>query len=124
MAGAAQSTGRGLPGPWHKVVTVTEAVELHVPDPADAGRGRPWFVLPESPGGLGDPEVWIDEAALEHVLRVMYSGPAYIGATVRVGRKQAGRDDPRGVTYVVAVRRTGPGAVNLGRPYYVLQWPD
>lgn len=94
----------------------------HLPDPGDPGRSRPWFVLPESPGGLGDPQVWVDEAMLEHLACGASRDGGLLGARVCIGHRWTGRDDA--VCYVAVLRRTGPGTVNLGRPYYVLQWPD
>lgn len=95
---------------------------------------RPWWVADESPGGLGGPEVWADEAALD-----MYGrGDAAPAVTVAGGRDY---DDPSGnwwagavirfnqhpgitvpVVYVVSCRRWSQA--NSGRPYYVLKRPD
>lgn len=101
---------------------------LHVSDPA-----WPWWIPDEAPGGLGSPELWMDEAALD-----MYGqGDAAPAVTVRPepGRQQAavswigaivlfsthpGPEYP--VLYVVESRQTSPA--NASRPYYVLKRPD
>ena len=92
-----------------------------------------WWIPDESPGGLGDPEIWIDEAALDMYAR----GDAEPAVTVT---PPAGRDPritsragavirfnqypgmPAPVVYVIAVRRWS--RANGGRPYYVCKWPD
>ena len=86
------------------------------------------FIADESPGGLGSAEVWIDESAMDAYGRgdtalavkvVGGSSASWLGATVEFTECPG---SARPVTYVVTARRTGPGAVNLGRPYYVLRW--
>lgn len=90
-----------------------------------------WWVADESPGGLGDHEVWVDESAIDMIGRgdsapaivlsqAAGAGPAdWIGATVWVNRHPA-LDVP--VVYKILCRRWSQA--NAGRPYYVLAWPD
>jgi hypothetical protein len=87
-----------------------------------------WFVPDESPGALGEREVWIDEAALDMYARgdaepavTVRPGeyPGLIGAVVRFG-EYPGLDAP--VVYRILCRRWSQA--NDGRPYYVLAWPD
>lgn len=90
-----------------------------------AGWREAWWIPDESPGGLGDPEVWIDAQALDHhggmhpplirdVLKGNGGGP-WIGQLIRFGRYPgtAAAD----VTYMVVARRHSQA--NGGRPYYV-----
>lgn len=87
-----------------------------------------WFVPDESPGELGEREVWIDGAALDMYARgdaepavTVRPGrePGLIGASVRFG-DYPGLAAP--VVYTVISRRWSQA--NVGRPYYVLAWPD
>lgn len=98
------------------------------------GAHGPWWIPDESPGKLGDPEIWVDESAMD-----MYGrGDADPAVTVTGGRRY---EDQSGNWWVGAVvrfdvypglgtscvyrvisRRFGPE--NLNRPYYVLRWPD
>lgn len=96
-------------------------------------HGGPWWVPDESPGGLGDAEIWIDEAAMD-----MYGrGDAVPAVTVtRTGQEAA----PEGSWLGAVIRFTRhPGLAapavykihsrrwsqaNNGRPYYVARWPD
>lgn len=87
-----------------------------------------WFVPDESPGDLGEREVWIDGAALDMYARgdaepavTVRPGaePGLIGASVRFGA-YPGLDAP--VVYTVICRRWSQA--NVGRPYYVLAYPD
>lgn len=93
------------------------------------GRHEQWWVADESPGGLGEREVWVDESALDMiargdaapvtVLRQEAGMADWIGATVRF-REQPGVSTP--VVYRIICRRWSQA--NGGRPYYVLAWPD
>ena len=99
-----------------------------------AGRHGPWWIADESPGGLGAPEIWIDEAAVD-----MYGrGDAEPAVTVTGGRHYGARDGnwwlgavirfPRHpglaapAVYKILSRRWSQA--NNGRPYYVARWPD
>lgn len=105
----------------------------------DEGWRGPWWIPDESPGGIGDPEVWIDAMALDEyggrdawlartVLAGNGGGP-WIGSMLRfsqVPRGQIAREvrDPAapGVVYMIASRRWERD-VNHGRPYYVARIP-
>lgn len=87
----------------------------------------PWFILSDSPGEVGDPEIWIDEATLE---RYVYAddpaavtadraGNSLIGATITFS--EISGPAPHAV-YQIRSRRYGPH--NGGQPYYVARWPD
>lgn len=98
------------------------------------GAHGPWWIPDESPGKLGDPEIWVDESALD-----MYGrGDASPAVTVTGGRDYS---DGTGnwwcgavirfsaypglgesCAYAIGSRRYGPE--NLNRPYYVLKWLD
>ena len=89
------------------------------------GWREPWWIPSESPGGVGDPEVWIDAATLDsyggknpslvaHVLSGNGGGP-WIGAQLRFGNYPgAGGAD---LVYMVVARRFS--TANGGHPYYV-----
>jgi hypothetical protein len=87
----------------------------------------PWFILSDSPGEVGDPEIWIDEATLERYVYedstrgVTADRPvnSLIGATITFGETHS--PAPRSV-YQIRSRRYGPH--NGGQPYYVARWPD
>lgn len=103
------------------------------------GAHGPWWIPDESPGKLGDPEIWMDESALdmygrgdaEPAIAVIpvnrddftadekQHGTWWVGAVIRFG-VYPGLGGP--CVYKVISRRFGPG--NLNRPYYVLRWPD
>jgi hypothetical protein len=97
-------------------------------------RHGQWWIADESPGGLGDPEIWVDEAALD-----MYGrGDSAPVVTVTGGRDYEARDGnwwsgavirfgpqpglASAAVYVIVSRRWSQA--NGGRPYYVLAWPD
>jgi hypothetical protein len=105
-----------------------------MPDAWDRFRPRhgAWWIPDESPGGLGEEEVWIDESAMDmygrgdaepavSVRPASEGAGTWLGASIRFSR-HPGLAEP--VIYAVALRRCGPGLVNLGRPYYVLRRPD
>jgi hypothetical protein len=105
---------------------VTVAAPAHPRDRRTV-RGS-WFVPDESPGELGEREVWIDEAALDMYARgdaepavTVRPGPdeSLVGASVRFG-SYPGLDAP--VVYTVICRRWSQA--NDGRPCYVLAFPD
>jgi hypothetical protein len=114
---------------------VTAAISLPVPDHCwdrvTVDR-RPWWIPDESPGGLGDPEIWADEAAIDMYARgdaapavtIRLSpgadGLSLHGAIVRFGRHREDLYPP--VAYRITCRRWS--TCNAGRPYYVLRWPD
>lgn len=91
-----------------------------------------WWIPQHSPGALGDPELWIDESAMDMYGRgdaapavivtgggdLAYGGP-WIGAVIRFDA-YPGLDRP--VVYQIRSRRHDQH--NLGRPYYVARWPD
>jgi hypothetical protein len=95
------------------------------------GRHGAWWIPDEAPGGLGSPELWMDEAALD-MYRRGDAEPAVIvrhnsavsmiglvGAVVRF-ETYPGLEVP--VVYTVVSRQTS--RANLGRPYYVLKLPE
>jgi hypothetical protein len=96
--------------------------------------GRPWWIADESPGILGDPEVWIDESAMDMYGRGDaapavtvtgerdYEAPGgnwWFGAVIRFTR-HPGLTAP--AVYQVTCRRWS--TANNGRPFYVAKWPD
>jgi hypothetical protein len=94
-----------------------------------SGWREPWWIPDESPGGLGDEEVWIDAQALDarggmsylmvqHVLRGNGGGP-WIGQLIRFGNFPGSRDAD--TVYMVVARRHS--RANDGRPYYVARFP-
>jgi hypothetical protein len=98
------------------------------------GRHDVWWIADESPGGLGDPEIWIDESAMDMYGRgdadpaVVVTGGVkgrtvtgiwWVGAVIRYNR-HPGLDAP--VVYEIVSRRWSRD--NGGRPYYVARWPD
>jgi hypothetical protein len=104
------------------------------------GWREPRWIPDESPGGIGDPEVWIDAQALDEqsgkdprmiagVLAGNGGGP-WIGALLRFGKVPHRRppqqvfdkDYPDSVIYMVVARRFSQA--NAGRPYYVARVPD
>jgi hypothetical protein len=90
-----------------------------------------WWVASESPGGLGEREIWVDESAIDMIARggaapaivlcrPVGAGPLdLIGAVIRVNQHPA-LSVP--VVYKILCRRWSQA--NAGRPYYVLAWPD
>jgi hypothetical protein len=100
-------------------------------DPVTGGWREPWWIPAESPGGIGDPEVWIDAATLEEyggknpelvqsVLAGNGGGP-WIGALLRFG-KVPQAPAAGCIIYMIVARRFS--AANAGRPYYVARVPD
>jgi hypothetical protein len=104
------------------------------------GWREPWWIPDESPGGIGDPEVWIDAGALDNyggknpqmvasVLSGNGGGP-WVGALLRFGRLPDGRppqqvfdrDYPDSIIYMIVARQYSHA--NAGRPYYVARVPD
>lgn len=104
------------------------------------GWREPWWIPDESPGGIGDPEVWIDAGALDSyggknpqlvasVLAGNGGGP-WVGALLRFGRLPDGhppqqvfdRDYPDSIIYMIVARQYSHA--NAGRPYYVARVPD
>lgn len=95
------------------------------------GRHGEWRVARESPGVLGEREIWVDESAIDMIARGGFDpeivlcqadGAApmnWIGAVVRVNHHPA-LSVP--VVYKIHCRRWSQA--NAGRPYYVLAWPD
>jgi hypothetical protein len=98
-----------------------------------AARHGHWWIADESPGGLGDPEIWFDEAALDMYGRgdaapavtVTREGQgeaapgSWLGAVIRFTR-HPGLAAP--AVYEICSRRWS--RANDGRPYYVAKWPD
>lgn len=98
------------------------------------GSGNGWrepaWIPDESPGGIGEPEVWIDAQSLDHhagldprivstVLAGNGGGP-WIGRLLQFGRYPgADRDE---LTYMIVARRWRNGH-NRGQPYYVARIP-
>jgi hypothetical protein len=91
-------------------------------------RHGKWWIADESPGGLGEREIWVDESALDMIARGDAApvttlrpgdGTGRIGAIVRFG-PQPGLGTA--VVYTILSRRWS--LANDGRPYYVLAWPD
>lgn len=90
-----------------------------------------WWIPDESPGKLGDPEIWVDESAMDMYARgdaapaVTVTGSRdsnwHGGAIIRFS-STPGFGGAGPFVYQVVSRRFGPG--NLNRPYYVLRWPD
>lgn len=118
-------------------MTAAEIPELAgIPWKRSGPRWGIWWIPDEAPGGLGHPELWMDEAALEMYVR----GDA--APAVTADRKLARDggvtwlhviitfhwyegiipDQVPPVLYVVESRRTSPA--NGTRPYYVLKRPD
>jgi hypothetical protein len=105
-----------------------------------AGAHGPWWIPAGSPGTLGDPEIWIDEAALDSygrgdaepavTMTWPYGEPVpgdrkalpgiWNGARIRFARH--GNDLAEPVVYNVISRRWS--RENNGRPYYIVRWPD
>lgn len=91
------------------------------------GAHGEWWIADESPGGLGDRELWMDEAALDMYARgdaepaVTVRDPeaGLIGAVIRFSQYPGLRVP---VVYKIISRRWSQA--NDGRPYYVLAWPD
>jgi len=95
----------------------------------DGWREPPW-ILTESPGGLGAPEVWIDAHTLDHhggmhpplvtmVLAGNGGGP-WIGRMLQFGSFPGTEEGY--VTYMIVARRHS--GANYGRPYYVARQAD
>lgn len=98
------------------------------------GTHGPWWIPDESPGKLGDPEIWVDESAMDMYGRgdaapaVTVTGGNYAdkagswwgGAVIRFSAYPGKCETP--VIYAVVSRQTS--TANLNRPYYVLRWPD
>jgi len=91
-----------------------------------------WWIADESPHGLGGPEIWIDEVALDMygrgdaypavtVIRskVGVNGSRWTGSLIRFGT-YPGLDKP--AVYMIIARRHSQA--NGGRPFYVARWPD
>lgn len=93
-----------------------------------------WWIPDESPGGLGDREIWIDESALDMYGRGdaapavtvtggrgsgAHDGNWWLGAVIRFTR-HPGLAAP--AAYVIRSRRWS--LANNGRPYYVATRPD
>jgi hypothetical protein len=111
---------------------VTTAILPDVPWHRTARHGH-WWIADESPGGLGSPEVWIDEAAMdmygrgdaEPAVTVTRDGQgearsgSWLGAVIRFTR-HPGLTAP--VVYAISIRRWS--LANNGRPFYVAVWPD
>lgn len=112
---------------------MTTAILPDVPWERATAHGGPWWIADESPGSLGDAEIWIDEAAMD-----MYgrgdAGPAvtvtrpgqetagagsWLGAVIRFTR-HPGLAAP--AVYTILSRRWSQA--NNGRPFYVAVWPD
>jgi hypothetical protein len=112
---------------------VTAAILPDVPWKRETPHGGPWWIADESPGGLGDPEVWLDEAAVdmygrgdaEPAVTVTRPGQgeavpgSWLGAVIRFTR-HPGLAAP--VVYAIRSRRWS--RANNGRPFYVASWPD
>jgi hypothetical protein len=84
----------------------------------------PWYVLDESPGAVGDPEVWIDAAILDPHVRDRANPPVAVevddgnvmaGVTIRFSTKREPAYKIGGLRY---------SSHNYGRPYYVARRPD
>ena len=84
-----------------------------------------WWIPDEAPGGLGSPELWMDEAALEGYLRgdaapavtaARVHARSLVDALVRFDFVPALAGP---AVYIVDIRRTS--TANLNRPYYVLK---
>jgi hypothetical protein len=103
------------------------------------GTHRPWWLADGSPGALGDPEIWIDEPAMDMYGRgdaapavtvtgsPQHSGVPglpgdrfWAGSCIRFARHGNDLDDA--VVYLVISRRWS--RENDGHPYYVCVWPD
>jgi hypothetical protein len=100
-----------------------------------------WWIPDESPGGIGDEEVWIDAVALDqyggkhpHLVASVLAGNGggpWIGALLRFGKvphdhrpqqvPDTGYADS--IIYMVVARRWDQDA-NRGQPYYVARVPD
>jgi hypothetical protein len=91
----------------------------------DGGWRGAWWILAESPGGIGDAEVWVDATALDfygarepEVIQATLAGNGggpWIGALLRFGNYPGAAGD---ITYMVVARRWDKDA-NRGQPYYV-----
>lgn len=85
----------------------------------------PWFILSDSPGEVGDPEIWIDEAALDNYalagtaadIPAIKPGTSWVGTTLRL---EHGLN--RFAVYQLGSRRYS--SHNHGQPYYVARRPD
>lgn len=87
----------------------------------------PLLIPSESPGAIGDPEIWIDESVLDAyvagrtpaAVALDQPGGSMIGATV----KFINFPNLRGrAVYQITVRRRSQH--NHGQPYYIARWPD
>lgn len=94
----------------------------------DGWRGPGW-ILAESPGGLGAPEVWIDAHALDHhsslapliaTVTAGNGGGPWIGRMLQFGRYPGAERDE--ITYMIVARRHS--SANRGQPYYIAKIPD
>lgn len=112
------------PGAMHERLQYLLAGKPVMPGSQPVRSPGGWPLADGSPGGFGDREIWIDEAALDMIARgdfrpaiVLRPGDdqTLIGAGVRVDRH------PVPVTYTIISRRWSQA--NAGRPYYVLAWP-
>ena len=106
---------------------------------SEGWRGA-WWIPAESPGGIGDPEIWIDAVALDNyggmhppLVRFVLAGNGggpWIGQLLRFGKVPGNRppqlvldrDYADSVVYMVVARRWDQ-AHNDGRPYYVARVP-
>jgi hypothetical protein len=90
-----------------------------------------WWIADESPHGLGGPEIWIDEVALDlygrgdaspaviiRQSRIGTNGSRWTGALIQFNA-HPGLDKP--VAYMLVSRRHSQD--NGGRPFYVARWP-
>lgn len=78
------------------------------------------WIIDESPGALGEREIWVDEAALEAYVQ------GYADLTGNLLDAIIRFDGCPGLStpavYRITCRRWSHA--NGGRPYYVLTWPD
>ena len=80
-----------------------------------AGNALRWLLASGSPGEIGDPEVWVDEAAFRSV--APRYGRDVVGMTDAVVRFPGATGTAP--VYKIISRRWS--AFNLGRPYFVLR---
>jgi hypothetical protein len=90
---------------------------------SDTATVNPLLIVSGSPGSIGDPEIWIDEAALgeyaagraQAAISVSPQDGQMIGATICFSSFAPGLEDR--AAYEIGYRRRSHH--NYGQPYYV-----
>jgi hypothetical protein len=87
------------------------------------------WLADDSPGKMGDPEIWLDEGAVDSYIHYGHDPDTtasnitpsgnYVGTVIHFN-EYPGLTVP--AVYVLTTRRWSQA--NGGRPYYVARWPD